>query len=312
MDLSLQQINYIISVAENKNFSRASEQCFVTQPTLSMQIKKAEETLGFKIFNRNRNPVELSEKGTELLPSLYELKESFQAIIHFSQKAQGKFKEELKIGIIPTIAAYMVPFLFSNATIKNQKNQKIVIKELKTDEILKQIVEKKIDMGIMAGPLSMKTNLSSIPLYNEEILVYFPSFKKKELRIEDINNVQPWLLNDGNCLRTQMIQFCKIQDKQNDFEWNYEGGNIEMLIKMVNDFGGYTLVPDFYKNIFLKNVIPLKSIRNNLNNLNPARNVIAVTTQKNKTNINLLNLTNVIKQGFYNKENKNLEILSWD
>lgn len=309
MNLSYQQIRYIISLAEHQHFGRAAKACFVTQPTLSMQVKKAEDALGFLLFNRDRNPLELTEYGSKILPVLYEMQADFSEIMRITNESKGIVKEELRIGIIPTIAAYLVPELFAN---QNAFSSKIswAIKELKSAEIIDALDRKSIDVGIMAGPVHSE-NLLVTPLYNEEILAFIPKLKGKRIAVEALQQEQPWLLNEGNCLRTQMIHFCELQDQKTS-TWNYEGGNLEMLVKMVRNYGGYTLIPDFYRGIYDMPPGSLKHIYRDESEIFPARNVIALHSHKNQKHPDLAALIRFIKVNFSNKKETKFEILNWN
>ncbi|MFN5417750.1 MAG: LysR family transcriptional regulator [Flavobacteriia bacterium] len=309
MNVSQQQIAYILSLIEHKNFGKAAEACFVTQPTLSMQVKKAEESLGFQVFNRNRNPLELTSFGEKLVPILYDMQAEYEKIKRLTQKQLGKNVEEIKIGIIPTVASYLVPKLFQH---KNQfvEEVKFEITELKTEDLLEDLQLRKIDFGILAGPVSQE-NLHQTSLFNEEILIYCPELKKqKEVHVNEIKFLHPWLLNGGNCLRTQMIQFCNLSEI-NDQNWNYEGGNLEMLIKMVDEYGGYTLIPSFYVENYDFNKKHLHSLISDKNELLPARNIIGISSQKNSNHPILKQLNQFIKLNFANLKEKKFEILAW-
>lgn len=309
MNISQQQISYILQLIEYKNFGKAAEACFVTQPTLSMQIKKAEEILGFQIFNRNRNPIELTSFGKKLAPILYDMQGEYEKIKRLAESNSGEIIEEIKIGIIPTVAAYMVPTLFENKE-HFSKHIKWAIYELKSVEILEQLQHKKIDLGIMAGPVN-DDNLSITNLYNEEILVYTSQGEKRtSIDIAELKNLQPWLLNHGNCLRTQMVHFCKLnEDRQPD--WNYEGGNIEMLTQMADRYGGYTLIPAFYEKCYSLKQAYIHRLNSNNKEVFPARNIIGLTSHKNKKHTDLVQLLNFIKLEYANQEMKKFEILSW-
>ncbi len=313
MNISQQQISYIISLLEHKNFGKAADACFVTQPTLSMQVKKAEDSLGYKIFNRNINPLVLTEFGEKLLPILYELQVEYDKILHLSKESEGKMLEEIKIGVIPTIASYLVPELFQHKNLFTS-NLKWAIKELKTAEILDQIQSKKIDLGILAGPLTtnLSENLKVLSLYNEEILIYsnqeLDQNKMNKIHISELKNAQPWLLNNGNCLRTQMIHFCKLSDSPKS-DWNYEGGNLEMLIKMVDINKGYTLIPDFYQKAFSVDKSKIKHIYSEHANQFPARNIIGICSHKNSKKTEINELFNFIKVKFANQDMKKFDVL---
>jgi LysR family hydrogen peroxide-inducible transcriptional activator len=308
MNLSQQQINYILSLLEHKNFGKAADACFVTQPTLSMQIKKAEDTLGYKIFDRNRNPIELTTFGQKLVPILFEMQVEYEKIYRLAKASEGKLVDEIKIGIIPTIASYLVPLLFENKHLFSNQFKWAII-ELKSEEILEQLSHKKIDLGIMAGPVEQE-NLHITHLYNEEILMYTSDNKRDKIHISEIKDKQPWLLNGGNCLRTQMIHFCKLAESS-ESAWNYEGGNLEMLIKMVDMNDGYTLIPDFYHKKYKLNEEKIKHIYADDQKRFPARNVIGLSSLKNSKNKHIIEFLNFIKLNYSNKELKKFDILNW-
>lgn len=309
MDISFQQITYILRLAEFKNFGKAAAACFVTQPTLSMQLKKAEEVLGSSLFHRDRNPIELTAFGKNLLPFLYETQSDFDRLQELVDRSKGLFKEEIRIGIIPTVSAYLVPEIF-----EHQQNfhtgVKWLFREMKTEEILEQLERKKLDLGILAGPVDSDF-LHSSPLYNEEILAYFPSQKKKNISVSILEKSQPWLMSQGNCLRTQMIHFCGLKEKQEAQDWNYEGGNLEMLLRMVDLYGGYTLVPDFYQHRFAIPKKSLKHIHGQHESLFPARNIIALTPQRNNKSMRTQELLQFIKLRYAKKDSKTFEVLNW-
>ena len=309
MDISPQQIAYILSLVEHKNFGKAAEACFVTQPTLSMQIKKAEDTLGFQVFDRKRSPLELTAYGKKLVPILHDMQAEYEKIARLSQEHDGKIVEELKIGIIPTVAAYLVPKLFEN---KSQLNSRVrwAITELKSEELIEQLRLKKIDLGIMAGPVD-QAQFHSESLFNEEILVYSTDFNRRDtISTEDLRHAQPWLLNSGNCLRTQMVHFCKLGE-ENESEWNYEGGNLQMLIGMVDHYGGYTLIPEFYRQQYGLDPERVSHAVAPDNAGFPARHILALTSPKNSRHPALLELIHFIKLHYANHAQKRFEVLSW-
>lgn len=245
--ISLQQMHYIVVLSEELQFQKASEKCFVTQPTLSMQIKKAEDTFGHFIFDRSKNPMELTAFGREVLPVIRDILAENDKLKLICDRRNGKVKEEVTLGIIPTVSAYMVRKLFSYWQ-NSLDNVVLNIVEYKTSELLEKIEQNEIDLAILAGP-HFDPKLRTVPLFQEEILVYCPSISDKTISLNQLEQLRPWLLNKGNCLRTQMIQFCQINENNQLDQWNYQGGNIDLLIEMVNANGGYTLVPEhFYLN----------------------------------------------------------------
>jgi LysR family hydrogen peroxide-inducible transcriptional activator len=306
--ISIQQMNYIVVLSEELLFQRASERCFVTQPTLSMQIKKAEETLGYVIFDRDSNPLQLTPSGHKLIPILREILAETDKIKLLTDQLKGKVKEEVRIGIIPTIAAYLLPDLFST-WIADFSNIKLKIRELKTTDALEALERKELDMAIIAGP-HLDPRLRSVPLYLEEIQVYCPEVKSKEIQFEQIQQKHPWLLNKGNCLRTQMLHFCQLNQDSNAQDWDYEGGNLPLLIEMVNKNGGYTLIPAHFKLLpeqeaGIKTITELQAA--------PAREVIALMPNRSMKMQHLEAVTRQIQHFYgYKKTNKNLLVLDWD
>jgi LysR family hydrogen peroxide-inducible transcriptional activator len=243
--ISLQQMHYIVVLSEELQFQKASEKCFVTQPTLSMQIKKAEETFGHFIFDRSKNPMELTPFGVEVMPIIRDILAENAKLKLICDRRNGKVKEEVVLGIIPTVSAYMIRKLFSYWQ-NVLENVVLNIVEYKTAELIERIEQNEIDLAILAGP-HFDVKLRTIPLFQEEILVYCPTMIEKTISLNQLAPLHPWLLNKGNCLRTQMIQFCQINESNHLDKWNYQGGNIDLLIDMVNENGGYTLVPEHYQ-----------------------------------------------------------------
>jgi len=305
--ISIQQIHYILTLSEEKQFQKASERCFVTQPTLSMQVKKAEQILGGQLFDRSRNPLALTSFGVELLPIFRDVMSDYSNIEDIVSKKDGVYREEIKMAIIPTIAGYMLPALY-NEWKKALPNVQLTIVEMKTEEILSNLEDRKIDIGILAGPV-MNPKWRTIPLYREEIKAFFPSIKDREIKLDDLVNEHPWLLTKGNCLRTQMMHFCQLKSGDGKDAWDYEGGNILLLEDMVKTNGGYTLVPtNFIKN----NEKDYKRIYSLANEV-PAREVISLVPNKSPK-MKLLEAIIRKIQLEYNKGTSDdaLSILNWE
>ena len=273
--ISIQQMQYIVVLSEEQQFQRASERCFVTQPTLSMQIKKAEEQLGYLVFDRDSNPLRLTPAGIRLLPILREILSETEKIKYLSDQLKGKIKEEIRLGIIPTVASYLIPQLFGEWQ-STFDELKLSIHELKTVDVLEAMERKELDLGIIAGP-HMDARLRTIPLYQEEIYIYAPSVTDESIQMSDLQEMHPWLLNQGNCLRTQMVHFCQLKKTVDENEWNYEGGNLPLIMEMVDRHGGYTLIPSNFPLTEIQKR-GIKTIRD-LNAL-PAREIIALSSNR--------------------------------
>lgn len=310
--ISIQQMQYIVVLSEQKQFQRASELCFVTQPTLSMQVKKAEEDLGYAIFERSKNPIELTSYGMKLIPLIRDILNETGKIEVLSKKFKGIYKEQVRIGIIPTIASYLVADMFSIWQEK-LKGIQLIILEQKTEELLVSLERKELDMAILAGPYN-ESKMRTIPLFKEEILAFCPSLKNKTIVSNDLIDLHPWLLSKGNCLRTQMIQFCEIKEDNETDSWNYEGGNIELLMKMVEQNGGYTLVPKNY-HFTEQQRKQLRSIktRDDSGEVVPAREIIAITPNRTVKWNSLDALIREIQMNYNNdKEDSKMTVLNWN
>ncbi len=245
MNISLTQLEYILAIDTYRHFAKAAEACLVTQPTLSMQLKKLEEELRIDIFDRSKQPIIPTDAGKEIIEQarivLREAKKLDQIAKHYDDRFEGS----LSVGIIPTIAPYLLPY-FLGDFIKKYKQIKLTIQELKTEEIILKLNKDEIDVGILATPLH-ENSLIEEPLFYEEIKVYahynHPLTKKKYLEHEDIMRDDIWMLSKGNCFRNQIINICANPIKMND-QLKYESGSIETLKKMVEMEGGFTLLPE--------------------------------------------------------------------
>lgn len=304
--ISPQQIAYILAVVEHHSISKAAQHCFVTQPTLSMQLKKAEEVLGRPVFLRDTSKIELSEFGKALIPILRQIQGDFSSIERVQKEFEGTYTERLRIGIIPTVAPYLLLNQFEEwqALLPNTL---VYVEELKTEELLEAIEQRRVDLGILAGPVH-DTTIRVTPLFQEEIKVYAPSIEGDPLLVDSLKELQPWLLNKGNCLRTQMMEFCELNGDLPP-KWNYQGGNMEMLMRMVDQQGGYTLIPEYYMPL-VNAISGFKSIRDEQGHF-PGRSIIGISPFRHN---NWESLEKIIRsiQHFYNKAHtKEMELLSW-
>lgn len=306
--ISLQQMGYILALSQERSFQRASERCFVTQPTLSMQIKKAEDTLGYRIFDRDANPLQITPIGQKLIPILREILAENDKIKLLSDQLQGVVKDEIRIGIIPTVAAYMLPDLFKD-WLNSFDSVKFKISELKTTDALEALEKKELDIAIIAGP-HHNSKLKTVGLYREEIQVYCPQLTKEDIHFDEIQRLHPWLLSKGNCLRTQMLHFCKLAKDEMNQDWDYEGGNLPLLIEMVDKNGGYTLIPSNYR----LNATQKKGIKNIAEIQGaPAREIIGLVPNRSMKMEYIEAIIRQIQVHYRQKKtNKNLLVLDWD
>lgn len=274
-NITIQQITYILSVVREGGFKKAADICYVTQPTLSMQIKKAEETLGYSIFDRSKNPIQLTVEGSKFVDIFREIHADYERIKFAKDNLEGNNLQRIRVGIIPTVASYLIEKVVND--ILNSKNPlKIDFVEKTTVELISSLEAGRVDVAVFAGPYHHKS-IRAVPLYNEEIQVYCPQMSKDKITPHDLVGLQPWLLSVENCLRTQMVNFCSIDEDSNSTLWNYEGGNIALLKRMVDLHGGYTLIP--VKDV--NNQGDLVQVYDSSTNKIPARSIIGCVKNKN-------------------------------
>jgi len=246
--MTIAQMKYIVSVADNGSFAKAAEKCFVTQPTLSMQIAKAEDEFGVLFFDRSRQPVIPTPVGEKIIEQIRDILRGTEKLEEIANIEKGVLAGEFKVGIIPTIAPYLLPY-FLQAFLKNNPKVKLSLDELQTETIVELLRKGQLDAGIVSTPLRYFDVKEDI-IYYEPFLAYIskkhPLFKKekvssKELALEDI-----WLLKEGHCFREHVIKLCDIYSttkKKNELPLYFEGGSLETLMKLVEKNYGMTLIP---------------------------------------------------------------------
>jgi LysR family hydrogen peroxide-inducible transcriptional activator len=236
-----------LAVDTYRHFAKAAEKCFVTQPTLSMMIQKLEEELGVKIFDRSKQPVVPTEAGEVVIQQAKVILNETDRMKQIISELKGAIKGELKLGIIPTVAPYLLP-LFLNTFLKKYPLLKIKITELTTQQIIDRLKNHHLDAGILATPLN-SDGLKEQPLYYEQFVVYASPdekvMKKKYLLPDDIDANHLWLLEEGHCLRLQVLNLCELRRKELETSnLEYEAGSIETLKKIVDFNSGITILPE--------------------------------------------------------------------
>ncbi|MCY7420859.1 MAG: LysR family transcriptional regulator [Chitinophagaceae bacterium] len=240
------QLEYIIAVDTYRHFASAAEHCFVTQPTLSMQIQKMELELGVKIFDRSKQPVVPTEIGQQLVDQAKRILAEKNVIDELVQIKKGILTGELKIGIIPTLAPYLLPLFIQQFTTKHPE-VRLVVSELTTGLIISRLRESRIDVGILVTPLN-EPGIKEHVLFYEELVAYVSknnaAFNKAFVVPQDIDPNKLWLLEEGHCFRSQILNLCelrKVGKGHNNFE--YEAGSFETLRRMVELNDGITVLP---------------------------------------------------------------------
>lgn len=243
--MTLTQLIYIVALDDYRHFSEAAEHCFVTQPTLSMQIHKLEEELGVKIFDRTKQPVIPSEIGAGIIAQARVVLREAAQVKQLIDEQKDTLSGELRLGIIPTLAPYVLPPLYK-AMREKYPQLSLVIKESITEEIVQDLKHNRLDCSIVVTPLN-EAGIREDVLFYEELFVYVSKknalSEKKFVLASDIDPNQLWLLEEGHCFRSQILNLCELR-KRGDFHFKYETGSLETLKRMVDKSDGITILPE--------------------------------------------------------------------
>jgi LysR family hydrogen peroxide-inducible transcriptional activator len=261
--MTITQLQYIIAVDTHRHFARAAESCFVTQPTLSMQIHKLEEELGVTIFDRSRKPLQPTDIGTQILEQARVVISEEKRIDEIIQQHKGEIAGDFKLAIIPTVATTLLP-RFLKCFISQYPKVNLQIEELQTKVILERLKNGLLDAAILATPLK-HDGIMEKPLYYEPFMGYTPMghrlFKEKFLDNTDLNPEDILLLHEGHCFRDSVINLCgSLFDNKNNEGVKLESGSFETLIKLSKQGFGMTLIP-YLKSIELKEIEPEGTIK---------------------------------------------------
>ncbi|MFT4735670.1 MAG: LysR family hydrogen peroxide-inducible transcriptional activator [Arcticibacterium sp.] len=240
--MNFQQLQYILAIDQHRHFARAAEACNVTQPTLSMMVQKLEEELDLKIFDRSRQPVCPTDAGEKLLLQAQKILQEVKMLEEIASEANNYMGGKLRVGVIPTIAPYLLP-LFIQSFVEKYPEVKLKISELITDQIMERLEKGDLDVGILVPPDNDRS-LKEIHLYNEPFVVYSPRrFDKEVLLAEDIDVNDLLLLEEGHCFRSQIIQFCELRKLANN-KVEYTSGSLETLRYLADKHLGITILPE--------------------------------------------------------------------
>lgn len=246
--MTITQLEYVVAVATYKSFVSAAEKCFVTQPTLSMQIQKLEDELGVKIFDRNKHPIAVTEMGEMIISQSRVVLAECERVHELIQAQQEILSGKFKFAAIPTVAPNILPALLENYS-KHFPSMKLQVTEMETNQIITALRNNEIDAALVSTPLE-EQGIKEYPLFYEPFVGYFSpdekALKKRLINPNDISLEKIWLLNEGHCMRNQIINLCSehIQKLQSEKPYRYESSNIETLRKMVDKNGGMAILPE--------------------------------------------------------------------
>ncbi len=245
--ITLTQLEYIVAVDTFRHFGKAAENCFITQPTLSMQIKKLEEDLEVIIFDRSQQPLIPTDVGRRIIDQARIVLQESQKINSIIKEHKNQISGELKIGIIPTLAPYLLPLFVGNYK-RKYPNINIRVEELTTANIIDHLHRDLLDVGILVTPLH-EERINEKPLFYEAMLLYLhdehPLTKKKEIQLKEIAVPEIWLLSDGHCFRDQVINLCSFKGTTNTaLPFHFEAGSLETVMNIIDKEGGLTIIPE--------------------------------------------------------------------
>lgn len=244
--MTLQQLEYILALDEYRHYVTAAERCFVSQPNLTMQVKKLEEEIGVRIFDRNKKPLQPTEIGKEVIVRARQILRESKQLKEFVNHEKESMEGEYTIGIIPTLAPYLLP-LFLPKFIRENPKVHLKIQELQTAQIISQLENGNIDIGILVTPLH-ETSIKETLIFYEPFLLYLPEnhrfLHKKLMLAEDLDPSEVLVLDEGHCFREQALAICNGAKYGSSIGFDYQSGSIEAIKNLVQNGIGYTLVPE--------------------------------------------------------------------
>jgi len=243
--MTITQLQYVLAVAEYRNFTLAAEKSFVTQPTLSMQVQKLEDELDILIFDRGKKPIAITEVGKKIVDQAKNIVAEAERIKDIVDQDKGFIGGDFTLGIIPTVMPTLLP-MFLPTFVKRYPKVNLIIKEQATDTLIRNLQDGHVDAAIAATPLEIEF-IKERPLYYEPFVGYVPQSHRlsaiKELSTDDLNIEDVLLLQDGHCFRDWVINLCKSPKNRQGDHFQIESGSFETLVNLSNEGMGMTLLP---------------------------------------------------------------------
>lgn len=270
--ISIPQLEYIVAIDTYRHFVTAADKCFVTQPTLSMQIKKLEESLGVIIFDRTKQPIIPTDIGKKIIEQARITLAESKKINEIIEEHNDILSGNLTIGIIPSLAPYILPLFIGKLT-EQYPLINITIVELLSEEIIERLKNDTIDVGLLVTPLN-ESGIIEEAIFYEKMLLFanknHPLATKKHIETNEMTSEGLWLLGKGHCFRSQVVNLCTYQDeKVKDSKFNFESGSLETIKKIIETEGGYTLLPE----LAINDCNPKNTIIRAFNSETPIREV---------------------------------------
>lgn len=244
-NISLIQLQYVLALAKHQHFKKAAEASNVTQPTLSMQLQKLEEQIGLVLFDRKAVPITPTASGNLFIKQAEKILNEVDRLKQVIEDQKEAITGTFKIGVLPTIAPYLLPRIVPGIT-ENFAQIQINAFEKTTESLVKEIKDGELDIGLMVTPYE-SSSLKFFPVYKEEFLLYVSHrhklFEKNEIDAAELNPEDVWVLQEGHCFREQVLNICGNKQGQTG-KFSYRSGSLEALKRLVDKYGGITLLPE--------------------------------------------------------------------
>ena len=244
--MTLKQLQYVVSIDNYRSFTKAAEKSMVTQPTLTMQVQKLEDEIGIKLFDRGQKPLKPTPTGEHFILRARQITREMDQLKEFVSTDKESISGSFTIGVIPTIAPYLLPAVLPGF-IEKYPSTHLVLEELQTSEIIRRLSAGTLDVGILVTPLEEK-QIREIPLYNEPFLLFGNPEDKimshELIEAQDLDSSKALLLNEGHCFREQTLNLCGQSAANPHQGFEYASGSLEGLKSLVRKGLGYTLVPE--------------------------------------------------------------------
>jgi len=243
--MTLQQMEYIVAVFKLRHFAKAAEYCHVTQPTLSSMVQKLEDELGVKIFDRTSQPIQPTPTGRLVIEQAWRVLVRSRKIKDIVEEEKESIKGTFRIGILPTIAPYLLPRFFLKLT-SDYPEMDLRVSEMKTDDIKRALNRGELDMAILVSLDNMEKFIQT-PLFYEQFMAYVSEgdrlFEKKAISPLDLTGECLWMLDEGHCFRDQLVRFCNLKAARAS-QTSYSLGSMETFMRMVEGGKGVTFIPE--------------------------------------------------------------------
>lgn len=245
--MTLTQLEYVVAVDKFRHFGKAAKSCFVTQPTLSMQLQKLEEELDLIIFDRSKNPIVPTLEGKLVIDQAKIVIKEHRKVAEIAQVSRNQVKGDFRLAVIPTLSPYVIP-LFLKSFSENYPDVNLIIEECKTEDIISLLQSDKIDAGLLVTPLHDDSLIERVLFYEPFYLFVSPDHPlatKPEINESDLSAEEIWLLHEGHCFRDQVLKLCQRKRGGTGTLTNvrFESGNLETIQNIILRNSGYTLLP---------------------------------------------------------------------